>query len=118
MREPFTTFYHGTTHLSALNIVNDGVSMRLYVTTDPQLAADYALYRSMKESADRAVIAFRVPTALLEQWLACGSAQEKLQFRPFGCYLLHQPIWESLHGLPTTLWTFSGNDKQVSYVAA
>jgi len=118
MDESYITLYHGTTLQSAQNILYDGICKRLHVTAHAQLAADYAAFRAAEESAERAVVAFRVPKDLFEQWLACGSAREGHLSRPFGCYVLYQATWETLQSLPAALWTPSENNEMVSDVAA
>lgn len=118
MDEPHVTVYHGTTWQSAQNILGDGIRTRLHVTAHAQLAADYAAFRAAEESAERAVVAFRVPKDLFEQWLVCGSAREGHLLRPFGCYVLYQATWETLQSLPAALWTFSESSELVSDAAA
>lgn len=118
MDEPYVTLYHGATLQSARHILGEGICKRLHVTAHAQLAADYAAFRAAEESAGRAVVAFRVPKDLFEQWLACGSIREGHLLRPFGCYVLYQATWETLQSLPAALWTFSENSGLVSDVAA
>jgi hypothetical protein len=118
MGEPYVTVYHGTTWQSAQNILSHGICKRLHMTAHAQLAADYAAFRAAEESAERAVVAFRVPKELFEQWLACGAVREVRSLRPFGCYVLYQATWETLRSLPAALWTFSENNELVSDVAA
>ncbi len=118
MGTPYMTLYHGTTLQSAHKILGGGVCKRLHVTADAQQAADYAAFRAAEESAERAIVAFRVPKDIFEQWLAFGSAQEGRSLRPFGCYVLYQATWETLRSLPAMLWTLHVNHKLVSHVAA
>lgn len=118
MSEPDVLVFHGSTLPSARNIVSGGVSKRLYVTTDAQLAADYALFRSAEESAQGAVVAITVPYALFQQWLANGSAHVKQHMEPFRCYVLFEPTWKQLRSLPAQIWTFSARNKMALYVAA
>src|SRR6185437_5535978 len=103
MDESYITLYHGTTLQSARKILGDGMCKRLHVTADAQLAADYAAFRTAEESAEtaeRAVVAFRVPKDLFAQWLAYGSAREGRSLRGFRCFVLYQVTWETLQGLP------------------
>jgi hypothetical protein len=118
MGESYVMVCHGSTVPSARNIMSGGVSKRLYVTTDSQLAADYATFRAAEESAQGAVVAFTVPRALFQQWLADGSAHAKQQVEPFHCYVLLEPAWKQLHAVSAQIWTFSASKKMALYVAA
>ena len=118
MDEPFVTLFHGTTLASARNIVNHGACRRLYVTTDVQLAADYAHYRASEESSDRAVVTFEIPRALFEHWNTTGAVHQTAILQPFGCYVLYEPTWQYLHNLTARVWEFSTNDSVVLHVAA
>ena len=118
MGELYVIVFHGSTLPSARNIMSGGVSKRLYVTTDSQLAADYARFRAAEESVQGAIVAFTVSRALFQQWLADGSAHAKQHLEPFHCYVLLEPVWKQLHAVSAQIWTFSASNKMALYVAA
>ncbi len=76
---PSTLLYHGTTLGSVWDIAQNGVKARnathqFFTTPDKQWAVDWSGQRVTPEDPFRAIMGWRVPDAVLEQWRAEGVA--------------------------------------------